>query len=214
MLVVPKPVAARFPLYLRQLEEYEADGVALVSSRELGAKLGTSAAQVRKDLACFGHFGLPGVGYPVKELVEQLKRIIGRDHRWRVALVGAGNLGRALCRYKGFLEKGFEILAVFDKDRSKIGKHIGPKTIRPMSEFARTVRGEHIELGVIAVPAREAQAVAKQMVKAGIRGILNFAPVRLTVPEGVTVCAVDLAVELQQLSFSLKSGEPALPAAN
>ncbi len=214
MLAVPKPVAVRFPLYLRQLEEYEADGVALVSSRQLGEKLGASAAQVRKDLACFGHFGRPGVGYPVRELVEQIKRIIGLDHCWRVALVGAGNLGRALCRYKGFVEKGFEILAVFDKDQSKIGKHIGGKDIRPMSEFACTVRSERIELGVIAVPAREAQTVAEQMVKAGIRGVLNFAPVRLAVPQGITVCAVDLAVELQQLSFSLKSGERAFPTAN
>lgn len=214
MLGVPKPMAARFPLYLRQLEEYESEGVTLVSSRELAEMLGTSAAQVRKDLACFGHFGRPGVGYPVKELVGHIKRIMGLEHRWRVALVGAGNLGRALCRYKGFVEKGFEILAVFDKDKSKIGKSIRGKVIRPMTELAKTVRGRRIELGVIAVPAREAQTVTEQMVKAGIRGILNFAPVRLVVPAEVTVCAVDLGIELQQLSFNLRAAKWVLPATN
>ncbi len=202
---VPRPVMARLPLYLRQLEVYEAAGVTVIASHRLGADLGTTASQVRKDLAYFGQFGRPGLGYLVRELARHIRRIIGIDRKWRMALVGVGNLGRALCRYKGFADKGFGILAIFDKDPAKVGKRVAGMTISPMESFSRTVRKLRIELGILTVPAEEAQRVAEKMAKSGIKGILNFAPVSLSLPPETTLCAVDLALQLQQLSFRMKT---------
>jgi len=200
---VPNPAVRRLSLYLRQLESFKRKDRRTVSSKQLGESLGLTDAQVRKDFAYFGQFGHPGIGYRVEDLIAQVKRILGTDKTWNVLLVGAGNLGRALLAYKGFDQKGFRLVAVFDADAAKAGKKYGPFAIQPMSELADTVQKQSIRLGIIAVPADSAQDVADQLVAAGVRGLLNFAPVSLTVPPDVALNAVDLAVQLEQLSFQV-----------
>jgi redox-sensing transcriptional repressor len=202
---IPAPAVRRLSLYLRQLEAFSAADRLTVSSRDLGASLGLSDAQVRKDLAYFGQFGRPGVGYRVPELIPRVRRILGTDTKSNVLLVGVGNLGRALLSYRGFARQGFDLVAAFDKDRSIIGRsfHPGPLRVRPMSAMPKLVRSHSVRLGILSVPAPAAQEVADQMVRAGIRGILNFAPTTLQVRPGIAVSSVDLAVHLEQLSFRL-----------
>ena len=158
---------------------------------------------MRKDLAYFGQFGHPGIGYRVEDLIAQVRKILGTDKTWNVLLVGAGNLGRALMAYKGFEKKGFRLSAVFDADPSKIGKKQGPFPIQGLAELASTIQQKNIRLAIIAVPADHAQDVADQLVAANLRGLLNFAPVSLSVPPHVALNAVDLAVQLEQLSFQV-----------
>jgi len=208
---IPAPAVRRLSFYLRQLEAFRDVNRRTVSSRELGEALGLSDAQVRKDLAYFGQFGHPGIGYRVPELIQRVRRILGTDRISHVLLVGAGNLGRALIAFRGFAKRGFELVAVFDKDAAKIGqKPDGPNTVRiqPLSDMAATARKHSIRVGILAVPASAAQQVAEEMVAAGIRGILNFAPVALQVGPTVEVASVDLAIHLEQLSFQV-SGSPA-----
>ena len=200
---VPNPAVRRLSLYLRQLEAFKRKDRRTISSKQLGESLGLTDAQVRKDFAYFGQFGHPGIGYRVDDLIAQVKRILGTDKTWNVLLVGAGNLGRALLAYKGFDQKGFRLVAVFDADPSKVGKRQASFTIQPLSELADTVHKQAIKLAMIAVPADSAQDVADQLVAAGVRGLLNFAPVSLTVPPEVALNAVDLAVQLEQLSFQV-----------
>src|SRR5215218_10107621 len=190
---VPNPAVRRLSLYLRQLESFKRKERRTISSKQLGESLGLTDAQVRKDFAYFGQFGHPGIGYRVDDLIAQVKRILGTDKTWNVMLVGAGNLGRALLAYKGFDQKGFRLVAVFDADPSKIGKKHGPFNIQAMAELAETVRKQNIKLAMIAVPADHAQEVANQLVAAGVRGLLNFAPVSLTVPQDVALSTVDVA---------------------
>ena len=207
---IPVPAVRRLSLYLRQLEAFRSDDRRTVSSRELGEALGVSDAQVRRDLAYFGQFGHPGIGYRVPELIQRVRRILGTDHISHVLLVGAGNLGRALIAFRGFTKRGFELVAVFDNDPTKIGaKTEGPNALRiqPLSEMAATVKKHSIRVGILAVPASAAQQAAEEMVAAGIRGILNFAPVTLQVNADVEVASVDLAIHLEQLSFQV-SGSP------
>jgi redox-sensing transcriptional repressor len=206
---VPNPAVRRLSLYLRQLEAFKRKDRRTISSKQLGESLGLTDAQVRKDFAYFGQFGHPGIGYRVDDLIAQVKRILGTDKTWNVLLVGAGNLGRALMAYRGFDQKGFRLVAVFDADASKIGKKQASFTIQPLSELAATVQKQSIKLAMIAVPADNAQDVADQLVAAGVRGLLNFAPVSITVPQDVALNAVDLAVQLEQLSFQV-SVAPAL----
>jgi redox-sensing transcriptional repressor len=201
--LVPNPAVRRLSLYLRQLEAFKKKDRRTVSSKQLGESLGLTDAQVRKDFAYFGQFGHPGIGYRVDDLISQVKRILGTDKTWNVLLVGAGNLGRALLAYKGFDQKGFRLVAVFDADPNKIGRKYGPFVIQPLADLPATVHKESIRLGIIAVPADSAQDVADQLVAAGVRGLLNFAPVSLTVPPDVALNAVDLAVQLEQLSFQV-----------
>ena len=198
---IPNPAVRRLSLYLRELEAFARKGRRTISSKQLGQSLGLTDAQVRKDLAYFGQFGHPGIGYRVDDQIAQVRRILGTDRVWNVLLVGAGNLGRALLAYRGFEKKGFRMVAVFDSDPAKIGRKCGLLTTQPMSELAATIQAQGIRLGIIAVPADHAQEVADQLVAAGIRGILNFAPVSLNVPPSVGLTAVDLAVQLEQLSF-------------
>jgi len=187
--------------YLRHLKRLDGEGVETVSSAQLGEAIGASDAQVRKDLAYFGQFGQRGVGYNVPTLIRALRSILSLEREWRVALVGAGNMGRALCTYKVFRERGFRIVALFDSDPRKEGCTWARLKVRSMRELPRAVRDLHIDLGIIAVPLASAQTVADQLVAAGVKGILNFAPVRVNAPPGVQVCSVDLVVELQQLAF-------------
>ncbi len=200
---IPNPAVRRLSLYLRQLEQFKRKDRRTISSKQLGESLGLTDAQVRKDLAYFGQFGHPGIGYRVDDLISEVRRILGTDKTWNVLLVGAGNLGRALLAYKGFASKGFRLVAVFDADPAKTGRKQGTLAIQPMTELADTIQRHTMRLGMIAVPADAAQEVADQLIDAGIRGLLNFAPVSLTVPSHVALNSVDLAVQLEQLSFQV-----------
>ncbi len=199
----PHPAVRRLSLYLRQLEAFAALDRQTVSSRDLGKALGLGDAQVRKDLAAFGSFGQPGVGYRTSELIGQLKTILGTDRVWPVILVGAGNIGRALSAYRRFVDKGFELVAIIDSDPALAGQHIGGLEVRPVSEAAKLIQATGARLAVLAVPAEAAQRMADALITAGVRGILNFAPTRLTVPPGVSVISVDLAAQLEQLAFQV-----------
>lgn len=202
---IPRAVVGRLSLYLRALLSLGAEGTATVSSAHFGSLIGVKPAQLRKDLAHFGQFGVRGRGYDVGRLLSGVEAILGTDREQKVALVGAGNLGRALFSYKGFGSRKFTIAAVFD---SKLAGQKVPgssRSIRPLSDLPRAVREEGMVLGIIAVPAAAAPAVADQMARAGIRGILNFAPVRLSLPRGVIAENIDLSSALSVLSFGVRS---------
>ena len=205
---VPNPAVYRLSFYLRQLEAFDHSGRHTISSKQLGEALGYTDAQVRKDLAYFGQFGHPGIGYRVDELISRLKKILGTDKVWNVLLVGAGNLGRALMTYRGFLRKGFKLAAVFDADATKIGREFGDLKIRPMEELSEIISQMHIRMAMLTVPQEAAQGVADRLVAAGIRGILNFAAVSLNTPDDIFVQSVDLALQLEQLSFRMSMGTP------
>jgi len=201
---IPKTVAHRLPLYLRRLESFDVDGAETVSSRDLARSLGLKDAQVRKDFAYFGTFGRPGVGYPVRELICKLRAILGTDRTWRLALVGFGNLGHALVSFRGFRRKAFKIEAVFDADLAKIGRRAGDLVVQDTADLVAQVRRLHILLAILALPAGAAQAAADDLVRAGVVGILNFAPVTLDVPPAVAVINVDLTVCLEELVFRVR----------
>jgi len=203
---IPAPAVQRLSLYLRQLEALQFSGVGTVSSKQLGRSLGLSDAQVRKDLGYFGQFGHPGVGYRVDGLIQRVRGILGTDKVSNVVLVGAGNPGRALASFRGFSKKGFEVVGIFDSDSSLAGQPLaGLPTcvIQPMREMAVVVRTKSVRLGILAVPAPSAQTAAAEMVAAGLRGILNFAPISLQTDPSIAVSTVDLAVHLEQLSFQM-----------
>ena len=201
--LIPNPAVRRLSLYLRQLEAFKRSDRRTISSKQLGESLGLTDAQVRKDLAYFGQFGHPGIGYRVDDLIAQVRHILGTDKTWNVLLVGAGNLGRALMSYRGFNNKGFNLVAVFDNDPAKIGKKFGAFAIQPLAELQETIRKHAVRLAIMTVPAEVAQDVANQLVEAGVRGLLNFAPVSLQLPPEIALNAVDLAVSLEQLSFQV-----------
>jgi redox-sensing transcriptional repressor len=215
---VPKAVVSRLSLYLRELQRLEAAGQQTISSGQLGTLLGFSDAQVRKDLGFFGQFGYPGVGYRCDELIRAMRDILGTNLRWPVAMVGVGNLGQALLGYRGFGRQNFSIVAAFDADPAKVGQTIQGIRIRPLAELPEVVKTGGIRLGMIVVPVEHAQGVADQLVAAGIEGIVNFAPVTLALPPHVESVSVDLAIELEQLSFAMTNKlarpgvEPAAPA--
>jgi redox-sensing transcriptional repressor len=200
---VSKAVISRLSLYLRELQHLVRDGASTTSSSGLGQRLGFSDAQVRKDLAYFGQFGRPGIGYRCEELIPVIRNILGTDRGWPVAMIGAGNLGRALLGYKGFGRQGFQIVAVFDVDAATVGTKIEGVAVYHLDQIEAIVRREAIKIGMIVVPAAAAQGVADQLVAAGIEGILNFAPVTISLPQRVSLVGVDLAIELEQLTFSV-----------
>ena len=199
----------RLSNYLRVLDELDRESEGLVSSQRLAEKSGVTPAQVRKDLSYFGSFGRRGLGYSVAHLRTEVRAILGLDRRWRVALVGAGNIGSALYAYKEFARQGFDIVAVFDDDKTRAGQALGELVIQPMAEFERVCRDRSVEIGVIATPARDAQQIADLMVRVGLRGILNFAPRKLFVPPAVALRTVNMAIELESLSFALAQAEHA-----
>ena len=187
---------------MRELQHLVRAGRATVSSSQLAELFGFTDAQVRKDLAYFGHFGYPGIGYRCDELITAIKRILGTDQTWPVALVGVGNLGRALLGYKGFAQRGFTIVAAFDTDPQVLGEgSIDGLPVYHLDNLPEVARQNRIRLGMIAVPGPAAQGVADRLLAVGVEGILNFAPVELSVPPGVEVRKVDLGVELQILAF-------------
>ena len=200
-----RAAAGRLSLYVRRLEGLARDNVETISSGQFGQALGVSDAQVRKDLAALGHLGQPGVGYHPGELITVIRRVLGLHRSWPVVLVGVGNLARALLRYEGFNKQGFQIVAVFDADPAKIGQRLENWTIEPPESLARIVAESGAKLGIITVPAEVAQTVADQLVAAGIRGILNFAPSILKAPPGVSLVSVDLTIQLEQLAFMVQS---------
>ena len=198
----------RLSVYLRCLNALDAEGVKTISSQALAERFHLNAAQIRKDLANFGEFGVRGVGYYVKELRTHLRQILGVDRRIKVAIMGAGNLGLALADYAGFRDEGFEIAALFDTKKDKIGQRSrGGVPILDVRTFKRAVRRERIAIAVIAVPAPSAPAVLKEVVDAGIKAVLNFSPGALRVPSDVKVKSVDLTVSLESLSFFLAQGQ-------
>ena len=201
---IPEPTVARLPRYLRSFSEFLRDRRSVISSKELAAASGINPAQVRKDLAHFGQFGQRGIGYDVKTLDAKMRDILGLHRAWRIALVGAGNLGTALLQYGGFSKAGFKIEAAFDVDPSKVGWELEGVRIWATPAIRQVVREKKIEIGVIAVPASQAQRVADDLVDAGVRAILNFAPCVLTVPKSVLVRGVDLASELENLTYFLE----------
>lgn len=209
MKKISESAVRRLSLYLRLLQEAEAAGHETISSEELAARGGTTSAQVRKDLSLFGSFGKRGMGYAVRELHRQVAGILGLDAPWRVALVGAGKIGAALFGYRDFHSRGFHIHAVFDADPAKVGNRWGDLVVRPDAAMDVDLRREAIDIAIVAVPAEAAQAVADRVVAAGVRGILNFAPVRLKTPAGVSLRNVDLSLELEGLSYALAGGLPA-----
>lgn len=200
---VPKAVVSRLSLYLRELQHLIRDGHETTSSNRLGRVLGFTDAQVRKDLAYFGHFGYPGIGYRCEELIRAIRGILGTNQQWSVALIGAGNLGRALLGYKGFHQQGFCFDAAFDVDVSKVGGWIEGVEVFHLDRLPEMVQKNKIRLALLAVPAPAAQSVADRLVEAGIEGVLNFAPVTITLPVHVRQVGVDLAIELEQLAFGV-----------
>jgi redox-sensing transcriptional repressor len=205
---VSELTAGRLSVYLRCLNVLDAAGQKTVSSKTLAERFHLNAAQIRKDLAYFGEFGVRGVGYYVKELKRQLRQILGLDRTVRVAILGAGNLGLALADYPGFREEGFAIVALFDTERTKVGhRSKGGVRIFDSAEFKKAVKKESIDIAVIAVPAAVAQSVVTVAVAAGIRAILNFSPGNLKVPPNVKLKHVDLTMSMESLSFFLARGD-------
>ena len=200
---IPEMTIRRLSVYTRCLLQLEEDGVKTVSSQELAERFNLNSAQVRKDLAYFGEFGVRGIGYYVSGLKAELQRILGLDRQWPVVLVGFGNLGSALFHYKGFGKQGFRIAAVVDEDPAKVAREVDGVPVIPSRDMARAVKARSIQIAIVAVPPEAAQSVADQLVAAGIRAILNFAPTRLKVPRDVRLKHVDLSIELETLSFYL-----------
>ncbi len=198
---VPDIVVGRLPLYLRALNQMHAEGKEITSSQELGERLGISSAQIRKDLSQFGEFGKQGTGYNIGYLGEQLKSILKVDRVWDVVLVGVGDLGRAVANYAGFLDRGFRVRAVFDNNPEKIGKKAGDFEIKDAAQMGSEIRSSGIQVAMLAVPSRQAQEVANQLVEAGIRAILCYAPTSITVPATVRVQYIDPVLHLQRMTY-------------
>jgi redox-sensing transcriptional repressor len=203
---IPEMTIRRLSVYTRSLLQLEEDGVKAVSSQELAERFNLNSAQVRKDLAYFGEFGVRGIGYYVAGLKVELQRILGLDREWAVALVGFGNLGSALFHYKGFSRQGFRIAVIIDDDPAKIGRDVDSVPIVSSRDMARELKSRGIHIAIVAVPAESAQAVTDQLVAAGIKAVLNFAPTRLRVGREVRLKDVDLSIELETLSFYLAKG--------
>jgi len=208
---IPEATVARLPVYLRALYGLAERGISTVASEELAAAAGVNSAKLRKDLSHLGSYGIRGVGYDVDYLVYQVSRTLGLTQDWPVVIVGAGNLGRALANYGGFVSRGFTISAMLDCDTAIVGSRIARLTIRHVDELEAVVARHKVAIGVIATPAGSAQAVCDRLVSAGVTSILNFAPLVLSVPEGVDVRKVDLSIELQILAFHAQRRSAARP---
>nr|WP_290668186.1 redox-sensing transcriptional repressor Rex [Ardenticatena sp.] len=210
--VIPDIVIHRLPVYLRALDLMARQGKRITSSQELGERLGISSAQIRKDLSHFGEFGKQGTGYDVEYLRDQLRRILKVERVWPMALVGAGDLGHALANYKGFANRGFQVAAVFDADPNKIGQRIGSLVVESMDVLTERIAEAGIRIGIIAVPAEAAQDVANRLIEGGVRAILNYAPITLSVPQEVRVEYIDPVLALQSMTYYLEPDEAEVPA--
>jgi len=201
---IPHIIIGRLPLYLRALNRLQKDGYEYASSRELGKLLELSAAQIRKDLSHFGELGKRGKGYEIEFLICKLNQILNTDNIWKMIVIGAGDLGSGLTRYKGFANRGFQVSAIFDIDPQKIGKKIGDLVVKDIRELEKFVKTNKIQIAVLAIPAKYAQDVIDDLVDTGITAILNYAPIYLKAPHGVQIEHIDPAVHLQKLSYFLK----------
>ncbi|MCS6835041.1 MAG: redox-sensing transcriptional repressor Rex [Anaerolineae bacterium] len=204
---IPDIVIGRLPLYLRALTYLQQEGHEVTSSHELGQRLGISSAQIRKDLSHFGGFGKQGTGYQIPYLIHKLQDVLQVNRIWPVAVVGAGNLGSAIAHYRGFEERGFRVCWLFDADPRRIGQQVDSFIVQPISELQATLSGSNCQVGMIAVPADRAQEVADLLVGAGVRAILNYAPININVPPGVLVQYIDPVVHLQHMSFYLRASD-------
>ncbi len=203
MRKIAESTVRRLSLYLRFLEAFEEQGMETVSSEALAARGGTTSAQVRKDLSFFGSFGKRGLGYGVAELVGKLRAILGLGRTYRVAMIGAGKIGSALVQYRGFRQRGFEVVSIFDANPEKIGSAWNGLTVKDVRELEREIRAHPVEIAVVVTPADAAQPVTDRLIALGVKAILNFAPVQLSVPDDVVVKTVNLALELETLSYAL-----------
>jgi len=199
--IVPDVIVSRLPVYLRALQRLADVGITTTSSQELGEKVGISAAQIRKDLSQFGEFGKQGTGYYIPFLIERLSQILNVDCIWDVAVVGMGDIGHAIARYNGFANRGFQVAMCFDADPAKIGKKIGEFEVRDAKNLVADIKAAGVKVAMVCVPASVAQDVADQLVEAGVRGILNYAPLKLIVPANVRVQHIDPAIHLQRITY-------------
>ena len=202
-LRIPKPTARRLSLYLRELEVLREAKLTSINSKQLGEALGLTGAQVRKDFATFGSFGRPGVGYSISNLCDQLRQIMGTDQTCDIAVVGAGKIGQAISAYPRFIDRGFRVVAVFDNNPKIIGTSVANHTVRPVADMSRIIPLRKIKLAILAVPIGVAQEISDRLVASGITGILNFAPIRIRVPDGVGVSSVDFSRSLEQLALEI-----------
>lgn len=200
---IPDIIIGRLPVYLRALQRMADNGIKSTSSQELGEHVGISAAQIRKDISQFGEFGKQGTGYQIEFLLEKLKTILKVDRKWEVALVGAGDMGHALARYQGFINRGFQIVMVFDNNKEKVGQKINDFVIEDIEKMVERIKGTGVKMAMITVPAQAAQGVADKLIQAGVRAILNYAPISLNVPSNVKVQYIDPATHLQRMTYYL-----------
>ena len=200
---IPDIIIGRLPIYLRALQRMAEKGVQTTSSQELGERVGISAAQIRKDISQFGEFGKQGTGYRISFLVDKLREILKIDRIWDVVVVGAGDMGHALARYPGFVNRGFRIAMVFDNDHEKVGQQIGDFVVQDTIGIIDTIQEAGIKVAMLTVPASAAQEVTDMLVKAGVKAILNYAPISLNVPEDVRVQHIDPATHLQRMTYYL-----------
>lgn len=205
--IVPDVVISRLPWYLQTLNQLARQGMHTVSSHELAERLGTTAAQIRKDLSYFGGFGKQGTGYSIYYLIEQLQKILNLDRVWQVAVVGAGDLGRALTRYQGFASRGIEIGLLFDVDPKVIGTPVGSVIVEDIAVMEEKIHEKEIKIAILTVPASAAQKTADRLVSAGIKSILNYAPITLITPESVHVQHIDPVLHLQRMMYYLGDSE-------
>jgi redox-sensing transcriptional repressor len=201
--IIPDIVVGRLPLYLRALQHMHQEGRRVTSSQELGERLGVSAAQIRKDLSQFGEFGKQGTGYRIETLIKELQQILNLNQDWDIAVVGVGDIGTAVTRYRGFANRGFRVGLIFDSDPLKIGSQVGEFIVQDSANLETLLRAANIQVAMIAVPAPEAQQVADQLIKAGVKAILNYAPISLNVPPGICVQYIDPAIHLQRMTYYL-----------
>jgi redox-sensing transcriptional repressor len=200
---IPDIIVSRLPIYLRALQRMMEQGTQSTSSQELGERVGISAAQIRKDLSQFGEFGKQGTGYYIPFLVDKLRHILHVDRLWDIAVVGMGDIGHAISRYQGFANRGFCVTMLFDNDPAKVGDKVGDLVVRDTKELVDALRAEEVKIVMLAVPASAAQAVADKLVEAGVKAILNYAPVSLSVPSHVHVQHIDPAIGLQRMAYYL-----------
>lgn len=200
---IPDIIIGRLPVYLRALQRMADHGIKTTSSQELGEHVGISAAQIRKDISQFGEFGKQGTGYSIAYLLDKLREILKVDRIWDVALVGAGDMGHALANYQGFTNRGFHIVAIFDNQPQKIGQKIGDFIVQDAEKMVESIKAANIKIAMLTVPATAAQSVADKLVQAGVRAILNYAPISLNVPNNVKVQHIDPATHLQRMTYYL-----------
>ena len=200
---IPDIIITRLPVYLRALQHMADQGVKTTSSQELGEHVGISAAQIRKDISQFGEFGKQGTGYSISYLLDKLREILKVNRLWDVIIVGAGDMGHALARYQGFVNRGFNVVMIFDNDKDKIGQKIGDLTVEDMANLEEKIKSTGIKIAMLTIPASVAQETTDTLVKAGIRAILNYAPISLNVPNNVKVQYIDPATHLQKMTYYL-----------